>query len=35
MQAVWLNREEKLWPFEGKTPTVEVYSLTDVCAMFA
>jgi FMN hydrolase / 5-amino-6-(5-phospho-D-ribitylamino)uracil phosphatase len=35
MQAVWLNREEKLWPFEDKTPTVEVYSLTDVCAMFA
>jgi FMN hydrolase / 5-amino-6-(5-phospho-D-ribitylamino)uracil phosphatase len=35
MQAVWLNREEKLWPFEDKTPTVEVYSLADVCAMFA
>jgi FMN hydrolase / 5-amino-6-(5-phospho-D-ribitylamino)uracil phosphatase len=35
MQAVWLNRDEKLWPFEDKTPTVEVYSLADVCAMFA
>jgi FMN hydrolase / 5-amino-6-(5-phospho-D-ribitylamino)uracil phosphatase len=35
MQAVWLNREEKLWPFEDKTPTLEVYSLADVCALFA
>jgi FMN hydrolase / 5-amino-6-(5-phospho-D-ribitylamino)uracil phosphatase len=35
MQAVWLNREEKLWPYEDKTPTVEVNSLADVCAMFA
>jgi FMN hydrolase / 5-amino-6-(5-phospho-D-ribitylamino)uracil phosphatase len=33
MQAVWLNREEKLWPYEDKTPTVEVYSLADVCDM--
>jgi FMN hydrolase / 5-amino-6-(5-phospho-D-ribitylamino)uracil phosphatase len=35
MQAVWLNREEKLWPFEDKTPTLEVYSLADVSALFA
>ncbi len=33
MQAVWLNRDEKLWPYEDKAPTVEVYSLADVCAM--
>lgn len=35
MQAVWLNRGEKLWPYEDKTPTLEVYSLADVCALFA
>ena len=33
MQAVWLNREEKLWPYDDSTPTVEVTSLADVCAM--
>jgi FMN hydrolase / 5-amino-6-(5-phospho-D-ribitylamino)uracil phosphatase len=33
MQAVWLNREEKLWPYEDKTPTLEVASLAEVCAM--
>jgi hypothetical protein len=33
MQAVWLNREEKLWPYDDSTPTVEVISLADVCAM--
>jgi FMN hydrolase / 5-amino-6-(5-phospho-D-ribitylamino)uracil phosphatase len=33
MQAVWLNREEKLWPYDDCTPTVEVTSLADVCAM--
>ncbi len=33
MQAVWLNRDEKLWPYDDKKPTVEVGSLADVCAM--
>jgi FMN hydrolase / 5-amino-6-(5-phospho-D-ribitylamino)uracil phosphatase len=33
MQAVWLNREEKLWPYEDKTPALEVTSLAEVCAM--
>jgi FMN hydrolase / 5-amino-6-(5-phospho-D-ribitylamino)uracil phosphatase len=33
MQAVWLNREEKLWPYEDTTPTVEVTSLAEVCTM--
>ncbi len=32
MQTVWLNREEKLYPFDKK-PTVEVGSLSEVCAM--
>jgi FMN hydrolase / 5-amino-6-(5-phospho-D-ribitylamino)uracil phosphatase len=35
MQAVWLNREEKLWPYEDKEPTVEVGSLADVVALLA
>jgi FMN hydrolase / 5-amino-6-(5-phospho-D-ribitylamino)uracil phosphatase len=33
MQAVWLNREEKLWPYDDSAPTVEVASLAEVCAM--
>jgi FMN hydrolase / 5-amino-6-(5-phospho-D-ribitylamino)uracil phosphatase len=33
MQAVWLNREDKLWPYEDTTPTVEVESLAEVCEM--
>jgi FMN hydrolase / 5-amino-6-(5-phospho-D-ribitylamino)uracil phosphatase len=33
MQAVWLNREEKLWPYDDKTPTLEIASLAEVCAM--
>lgn len=35
MQAVWLNREEKLWPYEDQQPTVEVGSLADVVALLA
>jgi FMN hydrolase / 5-amino-6-(5-phospho-D-ribitylamino)uracil phosphatase len=35
MQAVWLNREEKLWPYEDKEPTVEFGSLADVVALLA
>jgi FMN hydrolase / 5-amino-6-(5-phospho-D-ribitylamino)uracil phosphatase len=31
MQAVWLNREEKLWPYEDSTPTVEMLSLGELC----
>ena len=33
MQAVWLNREEKLWPYEDTKPTLEVGSLADVVAL--
>jgi FMN hydrolase / 5-amino-6-(5-phospho-D-ribitylamino)uracil phosphatase len=33
MQAVWLNREEKLWPYDDSHPTIEVTSLAEVCAM--
>jgi FMN hydrolase / 5-amino-6-(5-phospho-D-ribitylamino)uracil phosphatase len=33
MQAAWLNREDKLWPYEHKTPTVEVQSLSVICEM--
>ncbi|MGA8514834.1 MAG: HAD-IA family hydrolase [Burkholderiaceae bacterium] len=33
MQAVWLNREDKLWPHEGQAPTVQVQSLSAVCEM--
>jgi putative hydrolase of the HAD superfamily len=33
MQAVWLNRDEKLWPYEDKTPTLEIASLAEVCSM--
>jgi FMN hydrolase / 5-amino-6-(5-phospho-D-ribitylamino)uracil phosphatase len=31
MQAVWLNREEKLWPYDEKKPTLEVGSLSEIC----
>ncbi len=33
MQAVWLNREDKLWPYEDISPTVEADSLSAVCDM--
>jgi FMN hydrolase / 5-amino-6-(5-phospho-D-ribitylamino)uracil phosphatase len=33
MQAVWLNREEKLWPYDDSHPTAEVTTLAEVCAM--
>lgn len=32
MQAVWLNRDDKLWPYENCSPTLEVVSLADVCS---
>ncbi len=35
MQAVWLNREEKLWPYDDKEPMLEVGSLADVVALLA
>jgi FMN hydrolase / 5-amino-6-(5-phospho-D-ribitylamino)uracil phosphatase len=33
MQAVWLNREDKLWPYEDAMPTAEVETLAAVCDM--
>jgi FMN hydrolase / 5-amino-6-(5-phospho-D-ribitylamino)uracil phosphatase len=33
MQAVWLNREDKLWPYEEISPTMEVDGLAAVCDM--
>jgi FMN hydrolase / 5-amino-6-(5-phospho-D-ribitylamino)uracil phosphatase len=30
MQAVWLNRDDKLWPYEDKKPTLEVGSLSEI-----
>jgi FMN hydrolase / 5-amino-6-(5-phospho-D-ribitylamino)uracil phosphatase len=35
MQAVWLNRDDKLWPYEDSAPTLEVSSLADVCSALA
>jgi putative hydrolase of the HAD superfamily len=31
MQAAWINREEKLWPHEGRAPEVECLSLQELC----
>lgn len=31
MQAVWINREEALWPHEGRAPELECYTLDDLC----
>jgi FMN hydrolase / 5-amino-6-(5-phospho-D-ribitylamino)uracil phosphatase len=33
MKAVWLNRDDKLWPYDDKEPTLIVSSLADVCAL--
>ena len=33
MQAVWLNREGKLWPYEDKPHTLEIRSLAVVVAL--
>jgi FMN hydrolase / 5-amino-6-(5-phospho-D-ribitylamino)uracil phosphatase len=30
MQAVWLNRQDKLWPHEHTQPTLEIASLTEL-----
>jgi FMN hydrolase / 5-amino-6-(5-phospho-D-ribitylamino)uracil phosphatase len=35
MQAVWLNRDDKLWPYENSAPTLQVSSLADVCSALA
>jgi FMN hydrolase / 5-amino-6-(5-phospho-D-ribitylamino)uracil phosphatase len=35
MQAVWLNRDDKLWPYEDSAPTLEVSTLADVCSALA
>lgn len=31
MQAAWVNREEKLWPHEGRAPEIECLSLRELC----
>ena len=31
MQAAWINREEKLWPHEGRAPEIECLSLQELC----
>ncbi len=33
MQAVWLNREGKLWPYERVEPSSEMASLTELTAL--
>ncbi len=33
MQAVWLNRQDKLWPHEGTEPTLEITSLAELTAL--
>jgi FMN hydrolase / 5-amino-6-(5-phospho-D-ribitylamino)uracil phosphatase len=33
MQAVWLNRDEKLWPYEDQAPPLEVGSLAELVAL--
>ncbi len=33
MQAVWLNRQDKLWPHEGKEPTLEITTLDELVAL--
>lgn len=30
MQAVWLNRQDKLWPHEAQAPTLEIASLEEL-----
>jgi putative hydrolase of the HAD superfamily len=31
MQAVWVNREEALWPHEGRSPDLECLGLRELC----
>ncbi len=33
MQAVWLNRQDKLWPHEGMHPTLEIATLDELVAL--
>ncbi|MBS7807885.1 HAD-IA family hydrolase [Variovorax sp. PCZ-1] len=33
MQAVWLNRQDKLWPHDSIQPTLEITSLTELTAL--
>jgi FMN hydrolase / 5-amino-6-(5-phospho-D-ribitylamino)uracil phosphatase len=33
MQAVWLNRQDKLWPHDHAQPTLEIASLTELTAL--
>jgi FMN hydrolase / 5-amino-6-(5-phospho-D-ribitylamino)uracil phosphatase len=33
MQAVWLNRQDKLWPHDSQHPTLEIASLAELTAL--
>lgn len=33
LSAVWLNRQDKLWPHESMQPTLEITSLTELTAL--
>jgi FMN hydrolase / 5-amino-6-(5-phospho-D-ribitylamino)uracil phosphatase len=33
MQAIWLNRQGKLWPHDDREPTLEVASLAELAAL--
>ncbi len=35
MQTVWLNRQDKLWPHDHVSPTLEIFSLTELTALLA
>jgi FMN hydrolase / 5-amino-6-(5-phospho-D-ribitylamino)uracil phosphatase len=35
MQAVWLNRQSKIWPHEHVQPTLEIASLTELTVLLA
>jgi FMN hydrolase / 5-amino-6-(5-phospho-D-ribitylamino)uracil phosphatase len=35
MQTVWLNRQDKLWPHDHVSPTLEIVSLTELTALLA
>ena len=35
MQTVWLNRQDKLWPHDHVSPTLEIVSLTELTALLS
>ena len=35
MQAVWLNRQDKLWPIDTAQPTLEIATLAELTALLA